>query len=115
MQDGTVKYLAGSSHAIPGLKVVGHSLVITDTGNHGVRVFDLWTRRLRTLVGHPSQNLLRMGPVGLYSPQLAPEACAALASPRALAMRADGTCLVSQGATLVGLDVVALAEGAPAH
>lgn len=96
-----------------GLQVQGGNLFIADTGNHAVRVFNLKTRVLRTLVGHPSQDETRLGPVGLFSPALPKQACAAVHEPEDLAITADGTCLVGLGNGLLRLSCLPLAQPAP--
>ncbi len=88
------------------LHVFGRFLVIADTGNHVVRVLDLDSRILTTLVGDPSQaREARPGALRAFSPGSSPEACAAVPCPTALAVDADGQCLVESGAALFRFDL----------
>ena len=95
-----------------GLQVHGGNLFIADPGSHVIRVFDLVTRRLRTLAGDPSQGEARLGPLRLFSPWLPLTACAALRAPEAIALDGEGTLLVAQTTGVFQLDLGPLA-GAP--
>ena len=94
-----------------GLACHGGYLYIADEFNHAIRRFNLETRVLTTLAGAPGQRLQRLGPLPHGSPDLPPEALAALAWPEQVAVNSDGTCLV---ALANGLARVDLPEGSAA-
>jgi len=97
-----------------GLQLLGdHLLFLADTGNQALRVFNLETKVLQTLVGRPDQTRARLGPLAFAAPALPPEVCAALAMPKVFALNAEGGCLVAQNEGLVHLDLSAFAQAPP--
>ena len=98
---------------VSGLEVHGKRLFIGDFGSDRVQVLYLDTRMTTTLAGAPGSDQVRMGPLGLFSPGLAESACAALPGPRALAINAEGTCLLALEHGLAQLDLHTLAQPAP--
>jgi len=99
--------------AATGLQRLGPYLFFADTGNRALRVFNLETKTLQTLAGHPDQRRPRLGPLAYAAPGLHPEACAALAEPRVFAVNAEGGCVVAQKEGLVHLDLGLLVQGPP--
>jgi hypothetical protein len=96
------------------IEIQGRHLFLADSLNHAVRVFNLDTRVLHTLLGHPSQDETRCLPLGHYSPDLALAECAAVAEPVALAFNAEGLCMLALPYGIVELDVPGFAEDAAA-
>ena len=89
----------------------GQYLFIFDEMNNALRVFNLETRVLQTLIGTSSFEGMRMGALRLFSPDLPPDAWASLGmEPVAMAIHADGTCVVASEQGLVQLELAGLAE-----
>jgi len=93
-----------------GLQLLGRQLFIADTGNQAIRVYNLDTRVLQTLAGHPEEKRPRLGPLGFACPDRPRQDCAALAEPGVFAINDAGACVVAQDEGLVLLDLSALVE-----
>ena len=91
------------------LHLQGGQLFIADTGNHAIRIFNLGTRTLQTVVGHPDQPQHRLGPLRRFAPDLPLDACATLGSPASIAISPGGSCLVDLCHGLAHLDLHTLA------
>ena len=96
-----------------GLHILGSYLFIADTDNQSLRMFNLQTKRLLTLVGYPYEPRTRLGPLGFSDPSLSYLACAALRRPLLFALNADGACLMLQDHALLHLDLSAFAIAVP--
>ena len=93
-----------------GLAVHGEHLLIVDRRNVALRLFNLQTRELRTLVGTDpaGEDRLqepRMGPLQAFAPDLPEETCAALKFIRGVSINHHGTCLVTLANQVVQLDL----------
>ena len=105
--------LAGCLDWPGGLQLLGRYLFIADTHNNALRVFNLETRVLQTLVGSVYEDRTRLGPLGFAAPDRPAETCAALEQPSVFAIDGDGACVVAQGEALVHLDLSAFALPTP--
>jgi len=97
-----------------GIAVHKGRLYVADAGNHAIRVLDLATGELSTLVGHRSQDRFRPGRL-IAGRNLPPETCAALARPCHVAFDDAGHCLVAmngevEGAAIAELSMAGLLE-----
>ena len=90
------------------LQVVGDHLLVN--GNHDA----LWMLNLRTgvwrtlMAASPlfrNHKCVHLGPLSGISPLLPPLACALLAHPQAMAVNAQGTCVVADGPLLLKIDL----------
>ena len=88
-----------------GLQYLAGRLYLADTGNHAIRIFDLGSRVLATLLGAPAQATNRPGPSRLFSPGRAPETCAAVLWPLSLGVNAAGSCRVGLSFGLAEVEV----------
>jgi hypothetical protein len=88
------------------LQEYGGRVFLADAGLAALLVYDPATRVLRVLAGDPQQDDFHPGPVRAFSSLLPPSQCGALGHPTALAISAQGQCLVGLG----GEDPQRLAE-----
>ena len=108
--EGLVTTLAGPAFTEPmhHLLVLGDQLLVMGHKNA------LWMLNLRTgtrrrlMAATPlaaKQRWVRMGPLSAVAPLLPTMACAALANPQAMAVNAQGTCIVADGPMLLKIDL----------
>lgn len=94
-------------------------LFIADWGGNNIWVYDLRTGILSNLVGDPSQNLVRFGPVALAEPEGTPPGlCAALTGPMGLCAGPGDSLMIALADSMVmipgGLHLGAGENAAPA-
>ena len=92
-----------------GLRLRGEKLFICDYLNQAVRIFDLGTRVLETLVGDPRNTVdFRPGPLALAAPALPWKARAAVGRPADIAFMGPEACMLVTSAGVVRLDLSGL-------
>ena len=74
----------------------GEHVFLVDAEHRTLMAYRPSTGVLRTLAGHPSQDVDRPGPLRGFAPRLSLGECAAFVSPTDLAIDADGCCLVAE-------------------
>ena len=88
------------------LALRGRELLISDTGNNAIRVFNLDTRLLVTLVGGgPHARGSIAGPIPYLNPGLPRAALGAVCEPGPIAVAPEGVCVVGLGSGLAQLDL----------
>jgi len=88
------------------LALRGRELLISDTGNNAIRIFNLDTRLLVTLVGGgPHARGSSAGPIPYLNPGLPRTALGAVCEPGPIAAAPEGVCVVGLGSGLAQLDL----------